>query len=252
MLACALVSLVLIASHAPVIVPPAVVGGGGGPGNIASFQFDDAAHPWGPEPVNGYLLTNGGGGSPGPDYSRISSDSYTGAGCLQANHAAPVGSDGGGNAYLDIGSSPSRIFIVAAKKWLTVPLSGIATKKMLIYRQGGFNTQYGEMNVVSDGFKWIWLQDAGATFKDITYPGSVSSRVGLWDIWKFEYDQRTTKPIFRVGFNGVDNVFSSQANDVTAQSAGIIDFGGPLNDGSGACKFNWDHIEIGNVDPGWP
>jgi hypothetical protein len=235
----------------PVVTVPAI-GGGGGPGNIASFNFDDGAHPWGPDPVGGYTLSDGGGGVPGPGYSRITSDSYSGAGCMQGNWSAPVGSDSGGSAYLDMGLTPGHIWIVAAKKWLTVPLSGIATKKMLIYRQSGFNTQYGEMNVVSDGFKWIWLQDAGATFKDITYPGSVSSRVGLWDIWKFHYDQTTNKPLMTIGFNGVDGVFSNRANDVTGQNTAIINFGGPLNDGSGACKYNWDYLQIGNVDPGWP
>jgi hypothetical protein len=242
----------LYQQSSPLFIPAPGGGGGGVAGNIASFQFDDAAHPWGPDPVGGYSLTDGGGGVPGPNISRITTDHYTGVACMQGDFPAPVGFDGGGNCYLDMGFAPSQIWIVASLKVLTVPLTGVQTKKMVIFRQGGFNTQYGEMNMITNLMEWAPLTEGGSVGHDMGLYPSISSRVGLWDVYKLCYDQSTNHPVFSAGLNGVDNIYSRAYVNVTAQDASIIDFGGPLNDGSGACKYLWDRIEVGSVDPGWP
>jgi hypothetical protein len=233
-------------------ITPGGGGGGGSPGNLFSWNFTDTVHPWGPDPVGGFTLDNGGGGS--PDYTIDTTDGFNGSTrCALGDYPNPPGpGDGGGVMYLNLGSSHTHVWIVGALKWVTVPQSGaIQTKKMVIFRQSGFNTQYGEMNCVFDDMEWIWLQDAGATLHTLGIANPTTT-IGSFKTFKMHYDQSTNKPQMTIGYDGVDSIFQLRATDVTAQDMQIIDFGGPLNATSGACKYKWAYLQVGTVDPGWP
>jgi hypothetical protein len=227
-----------------------IISSGGSPGNYFSQSFEDAAHRFGPDAVGGLTLDNGGGGS--PDYTIDTTDGYLGSASALATYSNPPGpGDGGGVMYLNFGTSHPKLYIVAALKWVTVPRAGgVKTKKMVIFRQSGFNTQYGELNCVDGDLQWIWLQDPGATLNSVGAPTQAAA-LG-WKVMKILYDQSTSHPTFTFGYDGVDNLYTQAATAVTGQDAQIIDFGGPLNVSSGACSYKWDYIQIGSVDPGWP
>jgi hypothetical protein len=217
------------------VTPP----GSGQPGNLYSFSFENGT--WGG-------LTNGGGAAPN-GYSIVSSGGFDGSHYAEANIPASSG-DASANMYWDGGTAHNNLWIVVAIKVITKPSTGLATQKMVIFRQSGYNTQLGEMNQIGSFYIWSWL-DGGSNL-DITTAGTINSTVGSWNVWKIHYDNTGTHTVITFGLNGVDNIWTNTRPGTQSINPAIIDFGGTLNGGSGASRFGFDYIQIGTTDPGWP
>jgi hypothetical protein len=205
------------------------------PGNLFSFSFENGTYGG---------LSDGGGGPPS-SYSIMSSGGYDGARYAEANLSSS-GSDGAANMYWNGGTPRNDIWLVVAIKVITPPSTGLATQKMVIFREAGYGTQLGEMNQIEGQYIWNWL-DGGYNipFK------SVSGTVGQWHLWKFHFDQTGTRPVITIWVDGVQ-VFQDTEGRTSKAPTSIIDFGGVLNGGSGASRFGFDYIQIGTVDPWQP
>jgi hypothetical protein len=193
-------------------------------------------------------MTDGGGGRPN-NYSVVSTGGFSGPHYAEANIPASSG-DASANMYWDGGTAHNNIWVVVAIKVITKPSTGLATQKMLIFRQAGYNTQLGEMNQIGSFYIWSWL-DGGSNL-DITTAGTINSTVGSWNVWKIHYDNTGTHTVITFGLNGVDNIWTNTRPGTQSINPAIIDFGGTLNGGSGASRFGFDYIQIGTTDPGWP
>lgn len=211
----------------------------GQPGNLFSFSFENGT-------FGG--LTDGSGGAP-DNYSIVTGGAYDGSKFAEASIPASS-SDGSSNMYWDGGAAYSDLWVVVAIKVVTPPSAGLATQKMVIFREAGFGIQLGEMNQVGGTYIWSWLD--GSLSIDISAAGSIASTAGQWNVWKFHLDQRGSRPLLTVGLNGRESIFATTKAGAKAADPSIIDFGGTLNGGSGSSRFGFDYIQIGTVDPGWP
>lgn len=212
--------------------------GAGQPGNLFSWSFEDGT-------FGG--MTNGGGGT--PDYSIVSSGGSNGARYAEATIPASS-SDGAANMYWDGGTPHKDLWVVVAIKVTTKPSTGLATQKMVIFREAGFNAQIGEMNQIGDFYIWNWL-DGGFNL-DITTAGTINSTLGQWNVWKIHFNNTGAHTVITFGLNGVDNIWTNTRPGTQLINPQIIDFGGVLNGGSGPSQFGFDYVQIGTVDPGWP
>jgi hypothetical protein len=207
---------------------------GGGSGNITNCDFE-AGNACGASPT-----------SSSGTISFASSGCFAGTRCVDINVPASS-SDGGSREDFDLGGARSDVWISFALKIITQPLSGLATQKMVIFRDvaaSGAN-QFGEMNQIGGRWIWNWLfTDPNKGNIDLA-----AAPVGSWHTYKIHM----TGNGFTLWMDGSSTPVKSLST--TAAVSGRpkqITLGGTLNGGSGASHFQFDNVHIGTSDPGWP
>jgi hypothetical protein len=161
--------------------------------------------------------------------------------------------DQGGSGYWVGGQTYTDLWVSFAMEVITSPSTGLATQKMVIFRNtGSAPNQFGEMNQIDGQWIWNWLfTDPNKGNITLNAFGSVASGLGQWHTYKIHLQSHGTTTV-TFGKDGVDNVITLTT---AASPAGIpttLTFGGTLNGGSGASHFRFDNIHIGTTDPGWP
>jgi hypothetical protein len=196
-------------------------------------------------------LTDGGGGTP-VNGRIVSSGAYSGTDAFDVNMPASS-TDQGGSGYWVGGQTYTDLWVSFAMEVITSPSTGLATQKMVIFRNtGSAPNQFGEMNQIDGQWIWNWLfTDPNKGNITLNAFGSVASGLGQWHTYKIHLQSHGTTTV-TFGKDGVDNVITLTT---AASPAGIpttLTFGGTLNGGSGASHFRFDNIHIGTTDPGWP
>lgn len=147
----------------------------------------------------------------------------------------------------------TNIWVGVAWRGKVLPSSGIQDQKTLIFRDdingsgdvfsGQFNQEFGD---------WLW--NALGTDGTNHFPTVVHTDVNVWHTIKLHIDNSNgglrTCDIYADGSNSPSNHFSTN-KDIGLRMSDIS-FGGTLNAGSGASRFQFGAIAISTTDPGWP
>lgn len=187
-------------------------------------------------------LTDGGGGDP---------SNYTLTGGVMEANLGSSGSDQAANAYFDNGSRMTGVLWLHAKTTvITKPVAGgVKTQKMYIFREGGFGTQFGELNQI-DG-DWQYSHLTGGANIDL---GVAVSTAGETDIL-IKYDPvagTNARPLVSIWIDGVLRLNASQRptqSGVTDARPTIVNFGGTLNASSGASRWQHRILQLADADP---
>jgi hypothetical protein len=211
----------------------------GGSGNLANMTFESGGFEGlsdgsGGVPVNGHVVVTG---------------AYAGTHAFDVSMGSSSG-DQGGSGYWVGGQQYQDLWVSFAVKVITAPTSGIATQKMVIFRNS--QTMVGEMNQVDGSWIWNWLfTDPNKGNIYLTKLGGTTSDLGVWHTYKLHLQSHGTTTM-TFGRDGVDNVITLTTTAAPAGIPSTLTFGGTLNAGSGPSHFQFDNIHIGTVDPGWP
>jgi hypothetical protein len=221
-----------------IVAPPP-----GGGGNLANMTFESGG-------FDG--LTDGGGGAP-VNAKNLTTDAFSGTHAFDVNLGAS-NNDQGGSGYWVGPVQYSDLWVSFALRVISSPNQGLATQKMVIFRNtGGSPNQFGEMNQIGGQWIWNWLftdPSKGNIYLTSKF-GSVTAGLGQWHTYKLHLQSHGTTTI-TFSKDGVDNLITLTTAAAPAGIPTTLTFGGTLNAGSGASHFQFDNIHIGTVDPGWP